>query len=335
MNRREPLHWTLELCPSSSAASFDEWSKPAAPLSRHVYHGEPYEDGNHVPRLGKDERAWLRAAPKPNPKLDEVELRYDDTKRRGRGEKTHVSDRMENRTGVSEWGGSTPRQRYEEALEKHSEAGYRFLKRFVEGMAGRRPFWKPEKIRRKRDRRFDRFTVAALTEEGQKRRQLEIDLDRLSGRAAQLHERENRVLAGSDETGWARVHGVKRASRLERVKQSHVEDALIAALDLWRASGATRIERGQSPLTAWGANAVTERGYHPPRELVALFATELGGWSMADVEAVDPMLPSETRWFKHKLQDVLRDYAPRDWDWWRHCRTGTKKLRGPSRNAAG
>jgi len=237
-------------------------------------------------------------------------MKSDDTARRGLGRKTTATGLQENGTETVPFEASVRHLRWRERLEQHSEADYTFLKRWAETM-GRKPFWRPLNALARQGHRFPQFTRASLTEAGRARRDLEISLDLVGARADRLMASENTGLsqsklndssfAGWDapDSGWARATGVKRAAKLERVKSARVEHPIHAGLDLWKASGATR----------------EERGYHAPAELITALALYVGGWTAGDLAASgDWSLRSATRWYVYELCQRLRDYWPRDWD---------------------
>ena len=240
-----------------------------------------------------DQRSWLAARG----------LKSDDTARKGLGRGTKASGRLENTAaGFVSHEALTPRQRLERRLEKHSEAGYTFLKRWAATTA-RRPFWRPLPAF-ERERKFPPFCTASLSADGRARRAMDITFELVGARAARLHERLiNTVQAsgsmgsssdyqGNDrpDSGWAREAGVKRADRLERLKPARVEEPIHIALDLWKASGSLRIR---------------ERGlWLPSRNLLALVEHFI-------IEGKRGRPPLDWIGFWWDLQDRLSDYAPK------------------------
>jgi hypothetical protein len=297
--------------------------------SKPVDHGgNPKQLGpGHVP--GKT--GWNSSTYRPTPIyydadargwLSEHGMKSDNTKRKGEGRKTEPTGLQEDTTGNDPIESFTPRQRYERHhIEPETEADYKFLKRWA-ATTGRKPFWKPARDLERKGHHFPKFTRASLSEAGRARRDLEISLDLIGARSERLMERLwNSQVAAADEindssvsshfsgrssdAGWARAIGVKRASDLERVKQSRIEDAIHTHLDLWKASGARR----------------SQRGYHAPVELKVAAAYYVWDWELAELEALADLeilggLGLSFRLTDHvnELRHRLKDYQPRGWE---------------------
>lgn len=166
-------------------------------------------------------------------------LTWDDSDRRGRGERTRPSDKIDIGARLDSNDARTLSRvnhpRWRDRVEQHSEASYVFLKRWARSMklgepvigttsfrrvsfgeVRRRPRV-VEKLRLPTAKGWPKFKTSLLTEEGRRQLAIEKTLDVFSRKWSRRSGESSLPTSERDVGGWGHHFGIKKASKLTMI----------------------------------------------------------------------------------------------------------------------